>query len=217
MFVSEIIKNVNTLVGNNTSTKLNYKRLEFYIDAAVDYINNELGTSFRGPSKLYEDNKYLYNTLWSDEFIGAYAEALPSPSEFPVDSIILESNLGVFLKTDGAAWLEYDITESTLPDGKTFINYLDKFDYREIPNYYIRYCLVYSIAVLFLEEEDELERQHSTYQSRVDSTILRWKQLEYSMFDGGTSMYNGLLGNLPKTEHVEDWESPYGVPTTWCK
>lgn len=214
MLVSEIIKNVNTLVGNNTSTKLNYKRLEFYIDAAVDYINNELGTSFRGPHKVYKDDEALYNTLWSSKFIGGY-DVLPNHIDFDIGSIAYQTEDCKFYKSNSDGWLEYDITESALPDGKTFIDYLDKFDYKEIPNYYIRYCLVYSVAVLFLEEEDELERQHSTYQSRVDSAILRWKQLEYSMFDGGVSTYNGLLGNPPKTEHVEDWGNPYGVP--WNK
>ena len=57
------------------------------------------------------------------------------------------------------------------------------FDYNELPDRYIRSCLAYYTAALYLEEEDELENQYRVYLSKADKELVNWKKQFYSMYD----------------------------------
>lgn len=200
MLVKDIIKNINMLVGNMSSTKLTYKRLEFYINATIDYINNYLETDFRSPTQMYTDNKGFFNTMWSDVFIGVYSNPPePGTEEAPIGSIYYDADdckFYIAYEYKGyKLYREYYAEGRKLPAGKTYYDYIGELNYDVIKDYYISFCLVYNVAVLFLEEEDEFEDQHNVFQTRVDDCLAKWKQLEYSDYEVQYNPYRGAFNN----------------------
>ena len=60
---------------------------------------------------------------------------------------------------------------------------IEGMNYTEIPDRYIRSCMVYYTAALYLEEEDELEGQYQTYKNKADEELKEWRRQYYSCYD----------------------------------
>lgn len=234
MYLNKIINIINKLLSNSSSFKLNYERLGFYLDSAVDNINQELLTNFRTVSEYFEDSKFFFSTLKiikqngsRMKYYGVIDQIYDSKQystikdQFSVglvynpydgkiyqaetgleyiDSFVLEGrsdtittvsyyikDLNIFVDTSNSynieiGWDKY--TENNTPTANT-IEELgpEYFDYNELPDRYIRSCLVYYTAALYLEEEDELENQYRVYLSKADKELVNWKKQFYSMYD----------------------------------
>ena len=165
MLLNDIVKRVNKLISNNSSYNLNFAKLEFYIDRAVDRINEVLKENFKTPREYFEDNFVDEVISYSDKYLGMFNK----PEDIPVDSI---SDGYIYYQTKGVAgyylrqndvWVLVDDL-SDLSGIVSFAdvelnNYVSKFNYRVIPERYVRGCIIYFTAAYYLEEEDELENQ----------------------------------------------------------
>ena len=229
MILNKIINQVNKLVSNNSSFKLSYDKLEFYLNKSVDNINRFLRTKFRTPEEYFEDSKFYYSVLKyinNNDNIIYLSEALSikkedikkhfskciyfyDPSEKVIYTYDKETgetfnhatqfndeytyffyvmNLGIFVKysytdgfeeiTEANAYSEYNITIYNNVN-----DLIDIYDYNEFPDRYIRSCLVYYTAALYLEEEDEVESQYSMYLSKADDELTSWRKEYFSCYN----------------------------------
>ena len=199
MLIKDIVQKINKLVSNNTSFKLDYERLRLYIDGAVDHINTELMTEYMTPQERFEELQGYYSALfnsnisaevlsWSvpnergymfdpNKFMLIYkGQLVDAPTQmFPYIYII--ENMGLYRQLiDGSfEQISYTMLDKMPND----------FNYDEFPDRYIRSCLIYYAAALYLEEEDELESQYAAYKSKAAAEIAKWKQQYYSMYECG--------------------------------
>jgi hypothetical protein len=193
MLLKDIIKQINRLISNNSSYNLNFEKLEFYIDGAVDHINETLKTDFKTPREYYEANSVDEIISYHENFIGVLTTPPEASSVFPEGSIyfLLSKEEGVtsgyYVKHESG---DFSLVEdlSDLIKYISFTNtnifsYVDKYNYTQIPDKYIRSILVYYAAALYLEEEDELENQYAIYKSKADESLAQWQQLDFSVFD----------------------------------
>lgn len=67
-----------------------------------------------------------------------------------------------------------DIPQTTLTDANT--------NYSAMPDNIIRTVLIYYIAALYLEEEDEFEYQYTTYKERAENSLTEVQKIHYSVY-----------------------------------
>lgn len=195
MKIPDIIKQINKLVSNSSSFKLNYDRLKFYLDSAIDYINDGLLTNYPTIDEYWENNINYWSVkinIGVTPFIVSYS--------FSSDSYWLD-NKTLYLYLGSEKVKQEDLPNYLLSceDGilykkNSYGNYTeeyyelvtkipDDFDYNVIPDKYIRSCLIYKASALYLEEEDELEGQYQTYSSKANIALSTWKKQYYSMYE----------------------------------
>lgn len=193
MLLNDIVKRVNQLISNNSSYNLNFNKLEFYIDSAVDRINEVLKETFKTPREYFESNFVDEIISYSEYYLGVFN----SEEDIPIDDIgdgyiyyklgpCFDKTAGYYLRQDGK-WILVDEL-SDLSGIVSFENtevssYLDKYNYKVIADRYIRRCLIYFAAAYFLEEEDELENQYAIYKDKAEQSLAEWQQLDYSVYD----------------------------------
>lgn len=189
MLLKDIVKRVNKLISNNSSYNLNFAKLEFYIDSAIDRINEVLKENFKTPREYFEDNFVDEVISYSDKYLGIFEKSDDIPVNSISDGYIYyqsKGETGYYLRQDGAWVLVDDITDlsGVISFSDTEVgNYADKYNYCVIPDKYIRRCLIYSIAAYYLEEEDELENQYAIFKDKAEQSLLEWQQLDYSVYD----------------------------------
>lgn len=185
MLLNDIVKRVNKLISNNSSYNLNFNKLEFYIDSAVDRINEVLKESFQTPREYFEANFVDEVISYSDNYLGIFEDDSLLTSADDGD-IYYKLDVGYYIKSNGVWVLVDEISD--LADVISFSdtevsNYANKFNYKVISERYIRKCLIYFVAAYYLEEEDELESQYAVYKDKAEQSLLEWQQLDYSVFD----------------------------------
>lgn len=193
MLLNDIVKRVNKLISNNSSYNLNFSKLEFYINSAVDYINESLQTDFQTPREYFDNNfvdelisyyKYYYGVVSEHPNL---IEAFPDNAIYFLLSKNPNSKNGYYIKKNNMFELVESLAQIPVEcisfSNKDINNYLDKYNYTLIPDKYIRQILVYYTAALYLEEEDELENQYAIYKSRAEQSLLEWQVLDFSVFD----------------------------------
>lgn len=185
MLLNDIVKRVNKLISNNSSYNLNFAKLEFYIDSAVDRINEILKESFQTPREYFESNFVDEIISYSDNYLGIFED----------DSLLISANdgdiyykldVGYFLRQNNSWVLVDEISDLAGIISFTDMevsNYTNKFNYKVMPERYIRKCLIYFVAAYYLEEEDELESQYAVYKDTAEQSLLEWQQLDYSVYD----------------------------------
>ena len=190
MLLKDIVKRVNQLISNNSSYNLNFNKLEFYIDSAVDRINEVLKENFKTPREYFESNFVDEVISYSEYYLGVFGSAEDIPVDAISDGYIYYqtncSNPGYFLRQNGVWVLVDDLSD--LSGIVSFAdvelnNYVNKFNYRVIPERYVRGCIIYFAAAYYLEEEDELENQYAVYKDKAEQSLLEWQQLDYSVYD----------------------------------
>jgi len=179
MLLKTIVNQINKLISNSSSFQLPYDRLEFYIDSSIDIINGKLRTTYRTPKQLYEDYELYYNTMFLTNYLGQFSA---DPTEFNTGDIYYNVVDKIFKERTLGQWLEYN-PENTVWTG-TFGDRIssEKFNYNEIPDHYIRQCVIYQASALYLEEEDETETQYMVYKNKAELELENWLRLDYSMF-----------------------------------
>lgn len=197
MLIKDIVKKINKLVSNNTSFKLDYERLRLYIDGAVDHINTELLTEYKTPQEVFEELIGYYSALYNLEISSVIlsnttpdadgymfnternmlvynGQLVDAPTQlFPYIYVI--ENMGLYAQLEDGSFeqIEYSLLDKMPED----------INYTEIPDRYIRSCVAYYAAALYLEEEDELESQYYAYKSKADAELKNWKKQYYSMYE----------------------------------
>lgn len=193
MLLKDIISSINKLVSNNSSFKLDYDRLKLYLDGAIDYVNTELLTEYPTIEEYFYNNIGYYSVILNEGITPVLVSNKPMCNNYVFDeyqSMLLYNNLPV-----GANSPEYIFVKESskfyklLPDYSYYEQSYDmlefmplEYDYNDIPDRYIRSCVIYKAASLYLEEEDELESQYQTYRSKADKELAKWKQQYYSMY-----------------------------------
>lgn len=238
MILNKIINQVNKLVSNNSSFKLSYDKLEFYLNKSVDNINRFLQTRFRTPEEYFEDSKFYYSVLkhvnnqnsiiYISEafsidkkelvdmdplksvhlykkfpyfydpkekkiynFNGNYSNNpivdYESPIEENVSYLFYIINLDIFVLYDGTSFSEITSSNAYSEYNITLYNnvndLIDIYDYNEFPDAYIRSCLIYYTAALYLEEEDEVESQYSMYLKKAEDELVSWRKKDFSCYN----------------------------------
>ena len=207
MLLNDIVKRVNKLISNNSSYNLNFAKLEFYIDSAVDRINEVLKENFKTPREHFEDNFVDEVISYSDKYLGVFNKL----EDIPIDSIsdgyiYYQSNClnpGYYLRQNGVWVLVDDLSDLSgivSFEDTELGSYASKFNYRVIPERYIRSCIIYFAAAYYLEEEDELESQYAVYKDKAEQSLLEWQQLNYSVYDI----------SKPKQHNIRKLPNPYG-------
>jgi hypothetical protein len=189
MLLNDIVKRVNKLISNNSSYNLNFAKLEFYIDSAIDRINEVLKENFKTPREYFEDNFVDEVISYSDKYLGVFEKS----EDIPVDSISdgyiyyqTKDVSGYYLRQSGVWVLVDDLSDLSGIISFADVelnNYVSKFNYRVIPERYTRSCIIYFAAAYYLEEEDELENQYAVYKDKAEQSLLEWQQLDYSVYD----------------------------------
>lgn len=190
MLLSKIIQQINLLVSNNSSFKLSYNRLEFYIQRAVDFINFELYTNYKTPDEVFQNNIKYYNLLYfNNKFVEldiAKLESEHSLLHYPVGSITQnpknDNMFMICIQGEGTGAIKWDTYTVSTESLKPITECLDKFDYVEMPDSHIRAVLVYYTAASYLEEEDELESQYAQYKSKALEAMSSIKKQYYSCY-----------------------------------
>ena len=200
MKVNEIVRRINELVSNSSSFKLNYNRLKFFIDSAVDTINIELLTEYPTIDEYWSNNinywsiliglgivpeiissvettdDVWFNTKYNKIYYGSepIEQVVLSPEfEFP-QYLYVQETYKLYELVDGVyVEKEYNVITEMPND----------FDYNVFPDRYIRSCVIYHATALYLEEEDELESQYQTYKAKAMKEIANWKKQHYSMYE----------------------------------
>ena len=213
MLVKDIVNHINKLLSNNTSFKLSYDRLKFYLDSAVDDINREMLTDYPTIQELYDSARGYYymlslgNTVvvlddnkdyyYDDKTMLLYykdnkvvipdIENLYSTSTG--ETFYIDTNTELYTSDEDVLYFD---EQHTLNDNYLYRLYPAQdipaevninVDYVAIPDRYIRSCVVYGAVCNYLEEEDELEGQYKIYKSRVDREFDSWKKQYYSMYE----------------------------------
>ena len=178
MLLKTIVNQINKLISNSSSFQLPYDRLEFYIDSSIDIINGKLKTTYKTPKQLYKDYEFYYNTMFLANYLGQFSA---DPTEFNTGDIYYNVVDKIFKERTLGQWSKYN-PENTVWTG-TFGDRIssEKFNYNEIPDYYIRQCVIYQASALYLEEEDETETQYMVYKNKAELELENWLRLDYSM------------------------------------
>lgn len=199
MLLTEIVSAINKLIANNSSMPLTYKKLEFYIESAVDNINLFLNTEMLNPKEDWEVNQITYNIIYSDKYLGEFNF---SKEDFEKDDWFTKNDI---LKSAKRTDLFYNAS-----DNKYYMNALEpstpeswvaiendvilsfpklnlqnakNYDYTCLPENVIRQVLIYYVAALYLEEEDEFEAQYKTFINRAESSLEKIRKIHYSSYD----------------------------------
>lgn len=202
MHVSIIIDRINEILSNNSSFKLSYDKLKFFLDNAVDNINRELRTSYLTIDEVYyKDFKYnyalcsgytplyirandeKYSVILGNGYIALKDSATDEYYDGIADAVYLEEYDTLYVKSSGS---EYTHIFDVIMDESEMVNtkyIIGKLNYTEIPDRYIRSCLIYYTAALYLEEEDELESQYQIYKNKAQEELIEWKHEYYSCYD----------------------------------
>ena len=199
MYVKDILTRINGLLSNASSFKLSYSKLKFYLDGAIDHVNESLKTEYPSIDDAYRsDLKYNYAvykgyvTLYIHKKDIKYAFDLSTRTLYDIenkqkytgfaDAVYIESEDKLFIKEYSKYTYHFD---SMVPDSviKEDINNIENFDYNVLPDRYIRSCIVYYASALYLEEEDELEGQYQEYKSKAKEELQEWKHQYYSCYD----------------------------------
>ena len=199
MYVKDILTRINGLLSNASSFKLSYSKLKFYLDGAIDHVNESLKTEYPSIDDAYRsDLKYNYAvckgyvTLYIHKKDIKYAFDLSTRTLYDIenkqkytgfaDAVYIEYEDKLFIKEYSKYTYHFD---SMVPDSviKEDINNIENFDYNVLPDRYIRSCVVYYAAALYLEEEDELEGQYQEYKSKAKEELQEWKHQYYSCYD----------------------------------
>lgn len=202
MLIKDIVQKINKLVSNNTSFKLDYERLRLYIDGAIDHINTELLTEYKTPEELFQTYKGYYSVLHPRDGSSPISPIILSNTTPNELGYWFNSNLqrlmfnNILVDTATTSfnyvYIEEDMSlYEQLSDGSfrqlgyTMLDKLpaNEFNYNEFPDRYMRSCVVYYAAALYLEEEDELESQYYAYKSKADAELKNWKKQYYSMYE----------------------------------
>ena len=207
MLLENIIKHVNKIIANNSSFKLNYDQLEFYINTAVDYINTVLKTQMLNPQEQWENNLLLNNILYNESIKSTHMY-LGEYDKHPIDAngaIYYNTTDNLLYYCNEDTWELLDI-DNGKPDIKDLI--IKKvplyFDYNALPDNIIRMVLIYYVAASYLEEEDEFESQYKTYLNKAEDNLLSIRSIYYSMYD---------LNDYNKHHHHKyENKNPYGLP-----
>lgn len=183
MYIVDIVTRVNKLLANNSSYRVKYfDSLDFYIELAVDKINDELKTTFQTPAELYESYRLIYDAIAAGMFLGVFNTA---PISIANGQVYYNALTDLAYKYDGSTWVETPVT-SPLVVGTSMD--ITKFNYNVIPDRYIRQILIYLAASFYLEEEDELENQYLSYKQRAELALLNWRKKDYSMYHTADSI-----------------------------
>ena len=197
MLLTKIVSAVNKLVGNNSSIPLTYNKLEFYINSAVDYINLFLNTEMHTPSEDWQVNQITYNIIYSDKYLGEYAfteedmingvwQTYPELRDAESGKIFYNTSLDLyyksFLQDENTIWLKQNVSDFYNLENLRLETTL-KYNYTCLPEKVIRQVLVYYIAALYLEEEDEFETQYKTYKTRAEDALEKIRKIHYSVYD----------------------------------
>ena len=201
MTVNEIVKRINELVSNSSSFKLNYNRLRFFIDSAVDTINIELLTEYPTIDEYWSNNINYWSILIG---LGIVPEitSIETTSDGiwfnTTDNKLYYGDIPVKQADVSFIFPQYVYAQETykLYELVDLFNgiYVEKeynvitempqdFDYNVFPDRYIRSCVIYHATALYLEEEDELESQYQTYKAKAMKEIANWKKQHYSMYE----------------------------------
>lgn len=199
MYVKDILTRINGLLSNASSFKLSYSKLKFYLDGAIDHVNESLKTEYPSIDDAYRsDLKYNYAvckgyvTLYIHKKDNKYAFDLSTRTLYDIenkqkytgfaDAVYIESEDKLFIKEYSKYTYHFD---SMVPDSviNGDINNIENFDYNVLPDRYIRSCVVYYASALYLEEEDELEGQYQEYKSKAKEELQEWKHQYYSCYD----------------------------------
>lgn len=200
MKVNEIVRRINELVSNSSSFKLNYNRLKFFIDSAVDTINIELLTEYPTIDEYWSNNNNYwsiliglgiapeimsnvettddvwFNTKYNKIYYGSKpVEQVVLSPEFKFPQYLYVQETYKFYELIDGVYVEKEYTAITeMPYD---------FDYNVFPDKYIRSCVIYHATALYLEEEDELESQYQTYKAKAMKELANWKKQYYSMYE----------------------------------
>lgn len=198
MLLTKIVSAVNKLVGNNSSIPLTYNKLEFYINSAVDHINLFLNTEMHTPSEDWDVNKENYNIIYNNKFLGSFAVTLDDPNNkdwLLISELAAAKKDDMFFNTknnkyyicmydgfrDNKFMVMTNIQILALPE--LSISNTKNYNYTCLPENVIRQVLIYYIAALYLEEEDEFESQYKTYINRADEALEKIRKIHYSSYD----------------------------------
>lgn len=192
MLLKDIIKQVNKLVGNGSSFRLNYAQLRPYIDSSIYYIGNYLRTPVVTPDEDWDNNIVLYSIVYSDKYKGLVGETTPTSGNYYFNegigqytyyyngvhyTINLETGAYTYMSSGGTSVTNY----VTIIDSVDSV--IDKYDYNLFPDQLIKSALIYLVTSSYLEEEDELESQYRAYQNRADLFLKEYRITYYSCID----------------------------------
>lgn len=200
MKVNEIVRRINELVSNSSSFKLNYNRLKFFIDSAVDTINIELLTEYPTIDEYWSNNINYWSILiglgivpeiisnvetTDDVWFNTKYNKIYYGSE-PVEQVVLspEFKFPQYLYVQ-ETYKFYELIDGVYVEKEynVITEMPNDFDYNVFPDRYIRSCVIYHATALYLEEEDELESQYQTYKAKAMKEIANWKKQHYSMYE----------------------------------
>jgi hypothetical protein len=109
MLISQMTLILNKLVSNYSSVPLTYEKLEFYLDSSIDYINENLGTSFKTIKEEYEASEY-YNVDTAPIPTSSYSYT-GIPEKY-IRSILLYKTAALFLEEEDETEDQYKIYNS---------------------------------------------------------------------------------------------------------
>lgn len=151
MKLSDILKHINMLVSNNSSYRLPFSKLEFYLDRAVDYINTQLNTTFKTIREFYEVSKINFSVETGNYYLGRFM-AHPTFSNYRISdnlvyplAITHDTDTGKYYALNSLYnWdviteemsLEYDEASSNLPT-YTYGNTVDEKYYKCTPTIHL--------------------------------------------------------------------------------
>lgn len=192
-YLDRTVDHINqTLLTNFRTISEYFENSKFYnsVDKYVQKHENYKIEAFIFKDSIYNydpiDNK-IYMTIGYDnnknpikmEFVGEnnYTTYLFYISEY---NIFITYLSGVYDKITEENSKGIPIYETINELGYSY------FNYNEFPDRYIRNCVIYYAAGLYLEEEDELENQHDEYIKKANEELVSWEKEHFSCYEIGT-------------------------------
>lgn len=191
LYLDNSIDHINRELLTNFRTISEYFEDSKFFFSVLKYISEKFDTkSFGGSISSCELGSLYYNEDDGKIYDSVFNEVFESPlikDGYEVFYYIQKDNIFVSTKLQNgiAVWTKYTITDSHDIEIFESIEELgvQYFNYNELPDRYIRSCVIYYTAALYLEEEDELENQYSVYLSKANEELSIWKKQFYSVYD----------------------------------
>jgi hypothetical protein len=191
-YLDRTIDHINETLITNFRTISEYFEISKFYSSVLKYINSKEDFIIEGyitdDGILYYDqttNKIYYKYILGNGDI-QLIEFTKENSD--ITYVFYINNLNIFITYKNGEW--GSITEELHRDIPIYdtvekLGY-EYFDYNELPDRYIRNCVIYYAAGLYLEEEDELENQHDTYLKKADEELASWRKEHFSCYELGT-------------------------------
>ena len=194
-YLEKSIDHIHQTLFTNFRTPQEYFEDSCLYQNVMKYIRDSSGSAVFKGSILSFKPKHIHDADYHI-YYNANDETLRYISNDDLVIITPEDNVGYyfFYVEDLGIFVEYyndgDITthtkeEPNLTNYYTTIQTLgyDYYDYNEIPDRYIRSCLIYYTAALYLEEEDEFENQYSEYIAKASAELEAWRKQYFCCYD----------------------------------